>query len=122
MRYVDAECTVIPRLQTSQVSAHTHLSLLSVHNAIRTCDLHLVLGSSLFGEGRRGHELITVAMASTDQSMGEQPLFEAVQDANDEPKEMEGTKAWSCWGDQLLALPAVVSLPCLARTHVDALM
>jgi hypothetical protein len=75
-----------------------------------------------FSESKEGNELITVAMASTDQSMGEQPLFEAVQDANDELKEMEGTRAWSCTGDQLLALPAVVSLPCLARTHAAALM
>lgn len=54
-------------------------------------------------------------------SMGEQPLFEAVQDGNDETKDMEGARAWRCWGDQLLALPSSCVLPCLARTHVAAL-
>jgi hypothetical protein len=54
--------------------------------------------------------------------MGEQPLFEAVQDADYEPKDMEGATAWSCLADQLLALLAVVCcLAWRAPTHLRLL-
>jgi hypothetical protein len=50
-------------------------------------------------------------MASTDQSKDEQPLFEVVLDATDEPNELLGTRALIGWGDRCLHQQFVCVLP-----------